>query len=42
MEDDTTRGMASSLYAYIGRNLRELVYRLGDVKMHYRMEKITT
>jgi hypothetical protein len=27
MEDDTTRGMASSLYPYIGRNIRELVYR---------------
>jgi hypothetical protein len=30
MEDDTTRGMASSLYPYIGRNPRELVYRTGD------------
>jgi hypothetical protein len=42
VEDDTTRGMASSLYPYIGRNSRELVYRPGDAQRHYRMDNITT
>ena len=31
MEDETIRGMASSLYSYIGRDSRELVHRSGDV-----------
>jgi hypothetical protein len=42
VEDDTTNGMASSLYPYIGKNPRELVYRLGDVERHYIMDMITT
>jgi len=41
MEDDTTRGMDSSLYPYIGRNPMELVYRLGDAQRHYKMDKLT-
>jgi hypothetical protein len=43
MEDDTTRGMASSLYPYIGRNpYRELVHRPGDAQRHYITDMITT
>jgi hypothetical protein len=42
MEDDTTIGMDSSLYPYIGRNPRALVYRPGDAQRHYRMDMITT
>jgi hypothetical protein len=42
VEDETTRGMASSLYQCIGMNPRELVYRPGDVQRHYRMDNITT
>jgi hypothetical protein len=41
MGDDTTRGMASSLYPYIGRNSRKLVYRPGDAQRHYRMGRLT-
>jgi hypothetical protein len=41
MEDDTTRGMASSIYPYIGRKRRELVYIPGDAQRHYKMNKIT-
>jgi hypothetical protein len=40
MEDETNRGMASSLYPYIGRNPRELVYRPRDVQRHYKMGRI--
>jgi hypothetical protein len=42
MEDDTTRGMASSFYPYIGRNPRELVYRPGYAQRHQIMDRITT
>jgi len=42
MEDETIGGMTSSLYLYIGRNPRELVYRLGDAQRHNRMDMITT
>jgi hypothetical protein len=42
MEDDTTRGMASSLHPYIGRNSRKLVCRPGTVQRHCRMDNITT
>jgi hypothetical protein len=42
MEDDTTRGMTSSLYPYIGGNPREFVYRPRDVKRHHKMARITT
>jgi hypothetical protein len=41
IEDDTTKGMELSLYPYIGRNPRELVYRPGDAQMHYIMDRIT-
>jgi hypothetical protein len=41
MEDGTTRGMASSLYSYVGRDPRELVHTPRDVQRHYRMDKIT-
>jgi len=41
VEDDTTRGMGSSLYPYIGRNPNELVYRPGDAWRHYIMDMIT-
>jgi hypothetical protein len=42
MEDDTTRGMASSLHPHIGRNSRKLVCRPGTAQRHYRMDNITT
>jgi hypothetical protein len=32
MEDDTTKGMASSLHSYIGRDPRALVHRPGDAQ----------
>jgi hypothetical protein len=42
MEDDTTRGMASSLHPHIGRNSRKLVCRPGTAQRHCRMDNITT
>jgi hypothetical protein len=42
MEDDTTRGMASSLHPHIGRNFRKLVCRPGTAQRHCRMDNITT
>jgi hypothetical protein len=42
MDDDTTIGMESSMYPYIGRNPRELVYRPRDAKRNYRMDRSTT
>jgi hypothetical protein len=42
MEDDTTRGMASSLYPHIGRNSNKLVCRLGTTQRHCKMDNITT
>ena len=42
VEDDTTRGMPSSLYPYIGRNPKELVYRPVDAHRHYIMDRLTT
>jgi hypothetical protein len=41
VEDETTRGIASSLYPYIGRNSTKIVYRPGDAQRHYRVVKLT-
>jgi hypothetical protein len=42
MEDDTTIGMASSLYPYIRSNYREMVYIPRDAQRHYIMDMLTT
>jgi hypothetical protein len=42
MEDDTTRGMASSLHPYTGRNSNKLVCRPGTAQRHCKMDNITT
>jgi hypothetical protein len=42
MENDTTRGMASSLYSHIRRDSNKLVYRPGIAQRNYRLDNITT
>jgi hypothetical protein len=41
MEEDTTKGMASSLHPHIGRNSIKMVCRPGTAQRHCRMDNIT-
>jgi hypothetical protein len=40
MEIGTTRGVDTSLHSYIGRNPKELVYRIGTIERNYKLERI--
>ena len=40
VENDTTRGMASSLHTYFKVNTSELVYRPGIAQRNYNMKDI--
>jgi hypothetical protein len=42
VENDTTRGMASSLHTYFRGHTTKLVYRLGIVQRNYNKEDIAT
>jgi hypothetical protein len=42
MENDTTRGMASSLHTYSRGHTSELVYILGIAQRNYDMDDIAT
>jgi hypothetical protein len=42
MEDETTRGMSSSLYSHVRRDSIKLVHRPGIAQGNYILDNITT